>query len=133
MKSIQALTVAPDSAPVLANMAVSYAELGRLDDAETHVARAVALLEEFAGDQDPSTLDALHAFGELRYYQGHPEEAQALLLRTFEGRRRVLGEDHASTLSVQSDLGAVAHDRGRLELSTIDDVRPVDQLVEGGR
>jgi serine/threonine protein kinase len=93
----------------------TYMQLGRLDDAGSHIARAAALLEEFAGAEDPSTLNALHALGELRYYQGQPEEAQALLLRTFEGRRRVLGENHALTLSAQSDLGAVAHDRGRLD------------------
>ena len=93
----------------------TYIRLGRLDEASSHLERAVALREQTLGADDPSTLDSVHALGELRFYQGRVEDADALLHRCFEGRERSLGPDHPQTLSTLSDLGAVAQARGDLD------------------
>ncbi|UCF68795.1 MAG: serine/threonine protein kinase, partial [Acidobacteriota bacterium] len=92
----------------------TYTRLGRLDDAAPQLERSAAAFENALGADDPRTLEAIHALAELRFYQGRPEEAEALLLRVVEERRRVLGPDDAATLAALSDLGAVAHDQGRL-------------------
>jgi len=93
----------------------TYMRLGQLQDASPQLERAVALREESLGPDAPSTLEAVHLLGELRFYQGRGDEAESLLRRAYERRDAVLGPDDPLTLAALSDLGAVSHHLGRLD------------------
>jgi non-specific serine/threonine protein kinase/serine/threonine-protein kinase len=96
-------------------MGRTYLALGALDEAASQLERAVTLGETSPGGLHPSTLEAVHVLGEVRFYQGRADEAEELLRRAFEGRTATLGPAHALTLSALSDLGAVSHHRGNLD------------------
>jgi tetratricopeptide (TPR) repeat protein len=51
---------------------------------------------------------------ELCQVLGKPAEAEPLLRRVLEARKRTLGADHADTLTSAMNLGMALHDQGRL-------------------
>jgi len=109
----------PDQPAVAASLRETightYLSLGLLDEASPHLEKAIELRETALGADDPSTLEAVHALGELRFYQGRTEESDELMHRAYDGRSRTLGPNDPLTLATLSDLGAVAHARGRLD------------------
>ncbi len=102
-------------ANVRATIGRTYYALGRLDEASTHLERAVELQESMHGPDDPGTLDVVHVLGELRWSQGRIEECGELIRRVLDGRTRVLGPNHERTLAALGDLGTVSHYVGDLD------------------
>jgi len=84
-----------------------YLELGRYDDADTHLTTALESLRELYGDDHPGALTAAHLLGRLRQDQGRLDDAKALFTSTLEKQRRVLGEDHRDTLTSLNSLGVL--------------------------
>src|SRR5262245_14514178 len=85
-----------------------------------HRARAEVLLKEAVkssraalGDEHPITLTALHnaALFYLQLYR----EAEPLLVKVVDGRRRVLGANHRDTLRSQLTLAQLYHTRGQVD------------------
>ena len=89
----------------------TYTDLGAYPEARQQLERAMVLGRRTLGADDPSTLAAEYALGELALIQARYTEAQALNLQALEGRRRVLGPENPDTLKSMSRLGeAYDHD-----------------------
>jgi tetratricopeptide (TPR) repeat protein len=65
------------------------------------------------GDEHPHTLWFIGNLGELYTNQGRYNEAEPLLVKALEMRRRVLGEEHPETLDFMNSLGDLYSRQGR--------------------
>ncbi len=93
----------------------TYMNLGRLELAEPHLVRSLALRQEDLGEDHIDTLESLMLVGHLRVRQGHYAEAEPLLIRSLELHRRVLGEEDSATLSAMEVLGVLYRRLGRYD------------------
>jgi len=84
----QLLAADPGSARIQLNMALSYAYLGKLEDAEPYFSRAIAL-QEAQGVPPPAS--AFYHLGLLRLQQGNLAEAEADFRRALELRPFITG------------------------------------------
>lgn len=84
----QMLAADPDSARIQLNMALSYAYLGRLAEAEPYFARAIQL-QEARGVPPPAS--AFYHLGQLRLQEGKLAEAEADFRRASELRPFIPG------------------------------------------
>ncbi|KAJ5160437.1 Disease resistance protein [Penicillium canariense] len=57
----------------------------------------------------------LHSLGRLYGNQGRLKEAEAMFERAREGKEKVLGQEHTSTLDTINNLGLIYTDQGRLK------------------
>ena len=59
-------------------------------------------------------LGAIHGLGMLYADQGKLGEAEKMYQRALEGKEKVLGPDHTSTLGTVNNLGSLYADQGKL-------------------
>jgi non-specific serine/threonine protein kinase/serine/threonine-protein kinase len=96
----------------------TYDDLGLYEQAQPHLERALELCRRIVfvddngrnfggGDEDPITLVAMHNLGRCYLRAGNYTQAEPLLTRTLESRRRILGEEDPETLRTMSDLATV--------------------------
>jgi serine/threonine protein kinase len=96
----------------------TYFKLGRLQDAETHLNRAVALRRETLGAEQPDTLVAQEALAwffcaGLRKY----DAAELLSRQTWQARLRVLGPEHPDTLDSMDTYATSLMGQGKRALA----------------
>lgn len=94
-------------------IANSLRAIGRLDDSEPHLRRALELRRAHLGANHLDTLRALANLASLRLEQGRLSEAQQLTYDAVEGLRATLGPDHAMTLGVMNNLAQLYERLGR--------------------
>ncbi|MEL7448364.1 MAG: serine/threonine-protein kinase, partial [Pseudomonadota bacterium] len=94
-------------ARLLGTIGETYRALGRFDEAERHLRRRLALVEDHLPALHPDRLDAMHELGRVLQRQARHEEAEALFEKALQGRREVLGERHWQTLSSASNLAII--------------------------
>ncbi|HMN97614.1 MAG TPA: serine/threonine-protein kinase [Phycisphaerales bacterium] len=92
----------------------AYRALTRLDEAERHLERSVALFERVRGPHAPETLRSLADLAALRSAQGRFDEAVALLDETIERAQRA-GIDDRSVLRLRADRASALERLGRFE------------------
>lgn len=93
----------------------TYARMGRLERAEPHLRRALALRRERLGPDHPEALETANELGELLLARGAAADAEAVLRDTLRRRARVLGPDHAETIASLTNVGVLLLDRGALD------------------
>ena len=100
--------------------AAARAALGRTyfaraayDQAESHLAAAVAKYEQLGGPDHRDTLAARQMFGMLRHKQGRLDEARATYEDVLARRRRAFGDDDLDTIASVSDLAVMLHVQGK--------------------
>ena len=91
-----------------------YVNLGRYDDAQPHLERALALRREALGIDDAQTLEGLHQMAWLRYHQRRYDLAEPLLVETIERRSAILGAEDPDTLESRHVLASVWLRMGRV-------------------
>ena len=92
----------------------TYHRLGNYPAAQPHLEKALEILRRVAGNDHPSTLNAMDELAGLYDDQGRLPEAEALIVAAVAGRRQVLGEDHPETLSSMNSLAAQYWSQSRL-------------------
>ena len=65
--------------------------------------------------EHPETLLSMNALAELYSNQGRSDEAELLLLKTLEIKKRVLGEEHPQTLRAMTILSNLYSKQGRYD------------------
>ncbi|CAH0017225.1 unnamed protein product, partial [Clonostachys rhizophaga] len=76
---------------------------------------------------DKAVIDSVHCLGVLYRDQGKFSEAEAMYNRALEGKEKVLGRDHASTLETVNNLGVLYKDQGKLNEAEV----MLDRTLEG--
>lgn len=94
---------------VMSRLGVSLIELGRFDEAEMLMRRAVAAAEQAGGD-NAGVATALNGLGAALRRQGRGAEAEQVLRRALAIREAVLGPDHPEVAGTLFNLAqAIAH------------------------
>ena len=122
----------PDSEEVIGhrvNLAMGYAELKRLDEAEELMAQAYADARRALGEDAEYTLNAAGNLAIVYRAVGRLDEAEALVRQTYERRRKSLGELHVGTIGDLVKLAEIAYARQQYE--TADELmrKAIEQLI----
>ena len=91
----------------LGNLASSYTELGRLDEAEAAYREALALKEPRLDPNDPALAITLSNLAEVYRRRGDFAKAEPIYLRVLDVNRKVYGPDSAEVGLCLSNLGAL--------------------------
>src|SRR5262249_42607944 len=79
-------------------VANAYLGLGAFNEAVTQFNKALELRRKVQGEADRHTLDAMTQIAGVYLIQGRNSEAEDMLRRVYEGRRKTLGEGHIETV-----------------------------------
>ena len=93
----------------------TYVGLGRYDEAETQLRRAVAIQETIHGGDHEDVANALGALAVVLYARGRYPEAELAGARALDIHRSVYGEIHADVATDVNNLGAIVRARGDLD------------------
>jgi len=88
---------------------------GRYSQARPYGERALKILEELRGPEDPATVSTLNNLSVVIHRMGRLDEALPLLERALEIRERVLGPEHDLTSISLSNLALLLVEMGQLE------------------
>ncbi|KAI1439328.1 hypothetical protein F5Y02DRAFT_143448, partial [Annulohypoxylon stygium] len=97
------------------NVAESYSQLGKYNEAEQMYQQTLELRERVLGRENPSTLDSMNNLAEVFRSQGKYEEAEQMHRQTLELTERVLGRENPSTLTSMNNLAGVFRNQGKYE------------------
>ena len=94
-----------------------YWREGRLPEAYDLASQTLKAQDKARGNNEASLHEILETttiLGLVCYNQGKQSEAESQLLRTIDGRERLLGEEHPLTLQAYNNLGIVYEYQGEL-------------------
>ncbi|KAK3383706.1 hypothetical protein B0T24DRAFT_645911 [Lasiosphaeria ovina] len=100
---------------LLFNIAESYSQMAKYEEAEQMYRQALELNEKVLGREHPSTLDSMNNLGLVLGSQGKYEEAEQIHRQALELYEKVLGREHPSTLDSMNNLGLVLGSQGKYE------------------
>jgi serine/threonine protein kinase/tetratricopeptide (TPR) repeat protein len=105
----------PDTLTAAHNLAISYSEQGRLDEALELNEQTLAARRRVLGPDHPDTLWTMNNLAFQYDAGGRREDALRLREETLAARRRTLGAEHPDTLMSMSNLGMSYASLGRLD------------------
>jgi tetratricopeptide (TPR) repeat protein len=97
------------------NLAVLYADQGKMKEAEEMYLQALRGKEEAWGEKHTSTLDTVNNLAVLYMNQGRMKEAEEMYLRALNGYEEAWGEKHTSTLYTVNNLGLLYKNQGKMK------------------
>lgn len=97
----------------MASLGDLLAELGRHEEAEALLSRALQLRRQTLGDTHPETLASVTALGNLYRVCRRLDEAEGLLRETLAVSQATLGPSHPDTLTDLFNLGHLHLEQGR--------------------
>ncbi|KAL9627829.1 MAG: hypothetical protein Q9164_007477 [Protoblastenia rupestris] len=98
----------------MSNLASTYRNQGRLQEAEELVTQALKIQERILGMKHPDTLRSMNNLASTYWDQGRWKEAGELEIQVLEKRRRrFLGTQHPETLTSMNNLAWTMKDQGR--------------------
>lgn len=103
------------AAAVRTTFGATYSGLGRYEEAEPLLTRALETRRRIHGERHPDVATSLHCLGWLRWKQGRLDEAEQLLRSALDLRTSLLGERHPEVLKTLEELGAVLEHRGKFD------------------
>ena len=105
----------PETATSLSNLAASYLDQDRHEQAEPLHLKALEIREKVLGAEHPATAASLGNLANLYNDQGKYEQAEPLYLRALEIRQKVLGAEHPDTATSLNNLAVSYRDQGKYE------------------
>ncbi|KAJ7815459.1 hypothetical protein B0H13DRAFT_2293374 [Mycena leptocephala] len=96
----------PDTLSAMGNLAASYWELGRSQEAAELEAMVLEKRKLLFGEEHPDTLSAMGNLATSYRALGRSKEAAELRAMVLEKRKLLLGEEHPDTLSAMGNLAA---------------------------
>ncbi|WP_108646466.1 toll/interleukin-1 receptor domain-containing protein [Polynucleobacter rarus] len=115
LTEIQFGTDAADTAKSLNDLGNLLETLGRYDEAEPLLRRALAIREKVLGPEHPDTAKSLDNLGYLLGTLGRYHEAELLHNRALAISEKVFGPEHPDTASFLNNLGNLLTNLGRYE------------------
>ena len=123
----------------LANLATTYAELGRLEEALRMRRNTYSGRMKLNGEEDETTLIAANNYADTLLKLDRFEEAKLLVRKTMPVARRILGENDGLVLMMRSIYGTALYDDPaatpddlREAVSTLEDAGGTARRVLGG-
>jgi tetratricopeptide (TPR) repeat protein len=95
------------------NLANDLALLGRYDEAEPLMQRALELKIGLYGEAHPTTLNSVDSLGTLADHMGRYAQAESLHRQALDGRTRALGLEHERTINSRDRLANTLANQGR--------------------
>ncbi|MEM6991840.1 MAG: serine/threonine-protein kinase [Myxococcota bacterium] len=95
------------------NLATAAKSLGRLEEAENHLASARATVEAALGPKSARVADVVHALGSIRSKQKRNDEAMALFREAIGIYEAALGPEHPTLGTFQYNLATELQRSGR--------------------
>ncbi|KAJ6484270.1 P-loop containing nucleoside triphosphate hydrolase protein [Mycena vulgaris] len=105
----------PDTLYAMGNLASTYQQLGKLQEAEELEVVVFEKRRKILGEDHPSTLRAMGNLANTYIKLGKLQEAEELGVVVLEKRRKILGEDHPETLHGMENLASTYHKQGKLQ------------------
>ncbi|MFD9541984.1 TIR-like protein FxsC [Streptomyces sp. NPDC060022] len=105
----------PDTLTARSNLATSYYQAGRTEEAIAIERRVLADSEEILGERHPDTLTARANLATSYRQVGRIEEAIAIERRVLADREEILGDRHPDTLTARANLATSYRQVGRIE------------------
>ncbi|KAF2231522.1 hypothetical protein EV356DRAFT_490220 [Viridothelium virens] len=99
---------------ILGDLGAVNTTLGRFEEAEHYLKRALIQMEKEPGLEDLSIFHVIHNLGHLCITTEKYGEADNFIQRALEGKKRLLGERHPSTLRSIRLLGDLYYEQRRL-------------------
>ncbi|KEP46281.1 kinesin light chain, partial [Rhizoctonia solani 123E] len=103
----------PSTLTSMNNLALTYSDLGRHDEAEQLQVKVLDTRKRVLGEEHPSTLMSMHNLASTYSHLGRPNEAEQLQVKVLDTRKQVLGEEHPDTLTSTNNLASTYSDLGR--------------------
>lgn len=103
----------PDLGRNLVNMGLMLHRLGRQEEAEEHLLRALKVITETQSDEHPLFANALNNLGIVLEHQGRLDEATTRYQAALDLGERLFGHEHPSIVSTLNNLGNIATAQGR--------------------
>ena len=97
------------------NLANTYQEAGRLDEAITLHEQNLKNLEDLLGPDHPDTLASRNNLANTYQEAGRLDEAITLHEQNLKDRTRILGPNHPHTLTTRGNLASVYQNTGRID------------------
>ncbi len=124
----------PETLQARHNLAISYLELGRTNDAIAEQETVVADRQRILGPDHFDTLNSLNNLAGCYYYASRAEEAATIFGQVAAARERLLGGDHPKTLTARGNVAAAYNKAGRAEeaITILEQVTSQSERVQGG-
>jgi tetratricopeptide (TPR) repeat protein len=111
-----------DVTPVMNSLAVIYEQLGRLEQSEVMLRRALTGKDVLVSDDqirlrviDATTLNTVNSLGYLCRIRGKLHQAEMMFCQVLAGREELLGLDHPLTVAAMDNVASVYLDQGKLQ------------------
>jgi len=105
----------PTSLLILNNLATTYQNLGRHDEALPLFEKSYRLSKEVLGEQHPTSLLIINNLATTYQSLGSNDEALPLYEKGYRLSQEVLGEKHPNTLTSLNNLAGIYEDLGRYD------------------
>eukprot|EP00940_MAST-03C_sp_MAST-3C-sp2_P000261 g261.t1 len=100
---------------LIVNLAKLLFDLGKTNEAERLLRRALTAREKHLGDMHVDTISVVEILGALLFSKGRLDEAEPLLKRSLQFCKTTLGTRHLLTLKVMNSLARLLRYRGHLD------------------
>jgi len=104
----------PSTLDSLHDLAILYAERGRLTEAQEVLENVLKGYERSNGIDNTTIVTVVHSLGRLYRLQGNLSDAEKMLQRSVGAYEEIHGSDHFQTLIAFYNLGLVYQDQGKL-------------------
>lgn len=99
-------------AGVRSTIGLTYMALGRYDEAEPHLRRALAMRDSLLGENDPEVASSANDLAALLLRKGEADSALPLFERALANQRRLLGSESAEVATSLEDLSLLLKEKG---------------------
>ncbi|KAF1346346.1 kinesin light chain 3 [Lizonia empirigonia] len=103
----------PDTLTSMANLAATYRNQGRWNEAEKLEVQVMETRKRVLGDEHPDMLTSMANLAATYRNQGRWNEAEKLFVQVMETTKRVLGDKHPDTLTSMANLASTYWNQGR--------------------
>ncbi|KAH7304614.1 kinesin light chain [Stachybotrys elegans] len=111
--SVLRLSDHPDTLTIMANLASTYRDQGRWEEAEKLFVQVMETRKTKLGEDHPSTLTSMANLASTYRNQGRWDEAEKLEVQVMDISKTKLGVDHPDTLTSMANLASTYRNQGR--------------------
>ena len=104
---INELSVSPELARVLRNLASDYRGLGRMSEATALAQRSVDILTDLVGEGHPETSESMARLARIYYESGRSESAYEIEHRLLEINSAINGNIHPNSIRCMNNMAAI--------------------------